>query len=109
MKNLIKYLTEKLHLDSDIKISDTPTKKVDAPYIYPEAIDINKMNGYRAKGSKPERLIATIKDNGKLKRRFAAAVRLDWRDAVNKFGDALVNRGIYSREQVDAYIEKNKK
>lgn len=110
MKKISLYISEKLCINKDVD----PTKAVDlskvrAPYIYPDHTDIMKMKDYKAKGSKPERLIATIKDNNKLARRFATAVNMGWDDAIIKFGDALVARGVYKQEEVDKYIEVHKK
>lgn len=108
MKNFNEYLIEKLVIDSDVKVSDKP--KVKAPWIdASQRADIDKMNYYHNKGSKPLRLVNSIKDDGKLKRRFGVAVRMKWNEAIREFGKALVSRGIFSQEQVDAYIEENSK
>lgn len=63
------------------------------------------MRDYHARHSKPERLVNSIKDNEKLVRRFAVAVNMKWDEAIDEFGKALVDRGIYKQEEVDKYIE----
>ena len=63
------------------------------------------MRDYHIRHSKPERLVNSIKDNEKLVRRFAVAVNMKWDEAIDEFGKALVDRGIYKQEEVDKYIE----
>ena len=63
------------------------------------------MRDYHVRHSKPERLVNSIKDNEKLVRRFAVAVNMKWDEAIDEFGKALVDRGIYKQEEVDKYIE----
>ena len=109
MLSISKYVFEKLKLNSKVEFIEKPISTVRAPRIYPEGLDVQKMSDYRRKGSKPERLIATIKNNDKLAKRFAVACGIGWNDAAYKFGDALVNRGIYTQEEVDAYIDAHLK
>lgn len=102
------YLIEKLHLDKDIEVQEKPndsSANVRAPWIGVMQKDYDKMNEYHRKGSKPQVLVNTIKDSEKLKRRFAVAVSMKWQEAIEKFGDALVNRGIFNRAEVDKYIQ----
>lgn len=106
------FLIEKLHLDSDIEKQeapkDEPTKRLREMWdATPERQDVEKMDYYHNKGSKPERLVATIKDRNKLLRRFGQAVRMKWTAAVKVFGQAIVDRGYYTREEVDNYIAKH--
>ena len=112
MKNLIKYISEKLVIDKEIKV-EKPVEKdfsnVRDISFWPEGIDIQKMNDYHAKGSKPERLVNSIKDNEKLGRRFAVAVKMGWQEAIEKFGKALVDRKCYTQDEIDKYISKRKK
>lgn len=104
------YISEKLHLNKDIDVQRGDSlENVRAPYIYPEPKDREKMRYYHGKGSKPQTLVNTIKDGDKLRRRFAVAVDMKWTEAIEKFGDALVNRGIYKREEVDKYIQVHSK
>ena len=103
MKQLSIYINEKLHIDKSVKTADLSNIK--CPNIFPENSDIRKMSDYHNKGSKPSRLVATIKDNEKLKRRFAVAVKMGWNEAIDEFGKALVDRNIYSQEEVDKFIE----
>lgn len=104
MKNFNEYLIEKLVIDSDVKVTAKPN--VRPPRIFPQKTDMDKMDYYYQKGSKPSRLVATIKDPEKLKRRFAVACHMKWNEAIREFGNALVARKIYTREEVDAYIAK---
>lgn len=108
MKDINLYISEKLHIDKSVD-SKTDLSNVKSPQIFPKPEDFRKMQEYKSKGSKPERLVATIKDGEKLKRRFAIAVEMNWREAISEFGNALVNRGIYKQEQVDKFIEVHKK
>lgn len=104
MKNFNEYLIEKLVIDKDVEVSKKPNVKV--PWIGVMQQDIDKMKEYQRKGSKPLRLVNTIKDSEKLKRRFAVAVTMKWQEAIREFGKALVSRGIFSQEVVDAYVDK---
>ena len=104
------FISEKLHLNKDIDVQHGDSlSNVKAPYIYPEPRDRQKMLEYKNKGSKPQTLVNTIKDTQKLKRRFAVAVDMKWGEAIEKFGDALVTRGVYKREEVDKFIEVHSK
>jgi len=105
MKNISLYITEKLHIDKEVKATKPDLSNVRAPFIGPERKDFEKMRDYHAKGSKPERLVNSIKDNEKLARRFAVAVNMKWDAAIDEFGKALVDRGVYRQEEVDKYIE----
>ena len=55
------------------------------------------MRDYHTRHSKPERLVNSIKDNEKLVRRFAVAVNMKWDEAIDEFGKALADRGIYKQ------------
>lgn len=107
MKNLYDFIFEKLILSRDVQVTKKPS--VRAPWINVMRTDTEKMNEYRRKGSKPSRLVSTIKDSEKLKRRFAVACNMKWNEAVNEFGKALVSRKIFTQEQVDAYIDTHTK
>lgn len=103
MINLFNYIMEKLHLDKGTEIKDFTGVK-DIRISWPEPKDYQKMRDYKAKGSKPERLVNSIKDRGKLERRFRVAIEMKWQDAITVFGDALVDRNYFSRDEVDKYI-----
>lgn len=115
MLNISQFILEKLHLGKDIQMSATLISKaenadVSKQYKYswdwPDNKDIMKMEAYKNKGSKPERLVATIKDRGKLERRFRVAVSLKWEDAINVFGQAIIDRNIHPEEDVLIYIKR---
>ena len=105
MKKISLYINEKLHIDKEVKDTKPDLSNIKPPFIRPESKDIEKMNDYHNRHSKPERLVNSIKNNEKLVRRFAVAVNMKWDEAIDEFGKALVNRGIYKQEEVDKYIE----
>lgn len=118
MKNIDNYIIEKFKISSDIKAekvqsliekaenADT-SKQYKRSWSWALSKDMQKMRDYKAKGSKPERLVATIKDNDKLERRFIASVDLKWEDAINVFGQALIDRNIHPEEDVLICIKRN--
>lgn len=124
MINIGEYILEKLKIsrDSKMKIEDAPlldkaldpeyVKKV-APvrdrYTYSEATDYVKMEAYHNKGSNPQRLVNSIKDNSKLTRRFSVAIDLKWDEAINVFGQAIIDRNIWDEGDVVKYISKRYK
>lgn len=108
MKHIFNYITEKLHLTKDA-CSQEKQKPVKRIYFMPDKRDIDKMDYYKSKGSKPSVLVNSIKNGTKLGNRFAVAVSQGWTEAITVFGDALVDRGYYSREEIDQYIATNKK
>lgn len=118
MLNISQFILEKLHLSKDIQVSASLISKaenvdVNKAYKYKYSWswalgkDMQKMRDYKAKGSKPERLVATIKDNDKLERRFIASIDLRWEDAIDVFGQALIDRNIHPEEDVLIYIKRN--
>lgn len=105
MKNLINFIAEKLHISKDLKPVDYSTVKDIYPP-YPEANDEKKMKYYHDKGSDPKRLTATIKDRGKLERRFRQAMIMGWHEATDEFARAIVERGYYTQDEIDKFILK---
>lgn len=107
MKNLKDILVEKLNI-KDINLSKSPKlipyedynssikqffyelKFSKTPTI--EYQDKQKMEQYRKKGSNPNRLVNSIKDNNKLVRRWLAAVFMEWDDAIKVFGNEIDKR-----------------
>lgn len=113
MKHIFNYITEKLHLTQD-SCSKEPPKPTKLIYFMVDKRDIEKMDYYKnkshnGKGSNPKVLVNSIKNNEKLGARFAVAVKMGWDEAIKAFGDALVDRGCYTRDEIDTYIERNKK
>jgi len=125
MNNLTQYIIEKLHLNKNTDTKDLLDKALDEEYIknipsitkttmnrrgiMTEPSDWPKMQGYYKKGSKPERLVNSIKDDHKLLRRFATAIDMKWDDAVNVFGHAIIDRNIWNKDEVILYISKRYK
>jgi hypothetical protein len=72
----------------------------------PGANDIKKMKGYYNGSSKPDRLIATIKDDDKLIRRYGAAVMIGWDEAVQAFANAIKDRGLMTDDELGEYRSK---
>ena len=64
----------------------------------------SKMEAYYEKGSKPERLVKSIKDESKLFNRWFVAVKMEWAEAIQEFGKALEERGIFTLPELHAYI-----
>ena len=109
MKNLKDIIVEKLKInkETDFNPKDADEKLYKDVYWrmeHPYWKDDEKMKNYYDKGSKPERLVATIKDKNKLCRRFQSAFKLDWTNAIKVFGDAIVDRGYFTREEIDNFI-----
>ena len=121
MKGISLYIIEKLHLTKDIEIVKDDldliekAKEVDSNklklhvigiFSWPDKQDIQKMKEYKAKNSKPERLVNSIKNAEKLERRFIAAIDLKWEEAINVFGHALIDRNIVKEKDIIFYIAK---
>ncbi len=124
MINIGEYILEKLKIsrDSKMKIEDAPLldKALDPEYvkkvanakdvnIYAESSDYVKMKAYYNKGSKPQRLVNSIKDAAKLVHRFAVAIDMKWEEAINVFGQAIIDRNIWSEPEVVKYLAKRYK
>ena len=62
------------------------------------------MKYYMDKGSKPERLVATIKNKEKLVKRWNAAMDLEWVDAANVFKEEIIKRGYYDNSELMSHI-----
>lgn len=67
----------------------------------PTAADYDKMKEYLEKKSNPERLVGSIKDKGKLVRRWLVAREMGWGDAEETFHKAIVDRKILSNEDMN--------
>lgn len=103
MKDIINFISEKLHISKDLKPVDYSTVK-NIFLEYPDSRDVDKMKYYRNKGSDPKRLTATIKDKGKLERRFRQAIIMQWDAATDEFARAIVDRGYYSQDEIDKFL-----
>ena len=118
------YILEKLKIsrDSKMKIEDASlldkaldpeyVKKVSNArerYIYTEPADVAKMTTYHNKGSNPQRLVNSIKDALKLLRRWAIAIDMKWEEAINVFGQAIIDRNIWLEPEVVKYLAKRYK
>lgn len=120
MKNLNNYIIEKLHINKNVKTVKVNIKPANSElnarfddalhhnnrtgkYEWDYAKHLNKMKGYMNKGSKPKVLVATIKDNRKLMNRWIAATQLEWDAAIEAFGQAIEDRGLFTLEEQHAY------
>ena len=108
MKQINNYITEKLIINKNTgssnekikldKISNSDYSTIHR--IFADGLNVHwgldkhieKMKGYMNKGSKPDRLIKSIKDISKLVCRWVAAIELDWTDAFDAFGKAIAER-----------------
>lgn len=127
MRQLVSFIQEKLKIGSKSKVNnfkkytddeineliqkytrdDVPSGlKMDMHYKTPqeEWKHKEKMEGYYKKGSKPERLVASIKNQEKLIKRWDAAMNIEWDDAVEVFKNEIIKRGYYTEENLFAYI-----
>lgn len=124
MKSIIEFINEKLHIGSFKKpkeltndeindildkynnIGVNPTLRRELTFKTPtdEATHTNKMEGYMKKGSKPERLVNSIKDKEKLLKRWNVAMDLGWKEAADIFKQAIIDRGYYTDEELMTWI-----
>lgn len=127
MKNIIAFITEGLKIGSrskvnnfkeysDAEIDDLLDKytRNDIPQqlkneVYYNGVNnkwnhIKKMEYYHNKGSKPERLVSSIKDKDKLIKRWLAAMDIDWKEAADIFKDEIVKRGYYNDEDLFLFV-----
>lgn len=126
MRNLSKYIIEKLQLNKSITVESSimelaqdeqwvkdncKSGSISIPYVNAgeDRRDWDKMNEYKHKGSKPQRLVNSIKDRDKLLRRFRIACQMKWYECVEAFGDAIIERGYYKKEQVILFIHNTYK
>ena len=69
-----------------------------------EAGHYNKMDMYFKKGSKPERLANSIKDQKKLMIRWYIAVTMGWLECAITFRQHIIDRGYADEDQLDNYV-----
>lgn len=109
LNNIKKELTDD-EIDDLLKKytrDDVPQKlKMDIHYKTPQAEWTNseKMKAYHDKGSKPERLVATIKNQEKMIKRWVAAMDMEWEEAADVFKQAIIDRGYYTKDELEAFI-----
>lgn len=122
MRSIVKFINEKLHIGqfkkeqelSDTEVEDLKDKlkNVNINGLVSDLSMTNavkekhktKMEGYFNKGSKPDRLVSTIKDKQKLIARWREAIYLEWDQAVKVFTNEIINRNYYTKEQLQKYI-----
>jgi hypothetical protein len=127
MKSIISFIQEKLQLSKNTKVKKKKEYSVeeleelakkynrndvnsglknDIYYKTPQSHWTNdsKMKAYMDKGSKPERLVASIKNQEKLIKRWVAAMDLDWEEAADVFRKEIVDRGYYTEEELFIFI-----
>jgi len=127
MYNFKDFIIEKLHVNKDMKSNkkkeysdedikdllskytrnDIPTGlKNDMSFKTPQSewTNMEKMEDYYKKGSKPERLVATIKNREKMIKRWIAAMDLEWEEAANVFKDEIIKRGYYTEQELFIFV-----
>ena len=126
MKTINQYIIEKFKLNANNITKGLSDKEIDALIEKYKGKNINgslyldlytqspsetskhlyKMQEYQKKGSKPERLVSSIKNKTKLIGRWNAAMDMGWEDAANVFKQAIIDRGYYTEEDLNQYIIK---
>ena len=116
MKQIITFINEKLKIGSQSKVntdkglrdlSDVKFKAFwEISFKTPsmEHNEWNKVNEYFKKKSNPTRLVNSIKDRGKLVRRWWMFVSLGWEEAGQVFRSEIVKRGYYTEDELDKHI-----
>ena len=122
MRSIVKFINEKLHIGQFKKEQELSDTEVEDLKDKLKNVNINglvsdlsmtdavkqkhktKMEGYFNKGSKPDRLVSTIKDKQKLIARWREAIYLEWDQAVKVFTNEIINRNYYTKEQLQKYI-----
>ena len=116
MKQIITFINEKLKIGSQSKVntdkglrdlSDVKFKAFwEISFKTPsmEHNEWNKVNEYFKKKSNPTRLVNSIKDRGKLVRRWWMFVSLGWEEAGQVFRSEIVKRGYYTEDELDKQI-----
>ena len=120
MKNLKEIIQEKLVINKNLKSQIQEINQEDLPkysrdleqkissYLWFKGNNLyshmEKMESYMNKGSKPERLIKSIKDDKKLFNRWFAAIKLNWVEAYKEFGKALEDRGVFTLPELHSFI-----
>lgn len=116
MLNITNFISEKLKIGSKSKVntdsglrdlSDVKFKAFwEISFKTPsmEHTEWNKANEYFRKQSNPKRLVNSIKDRGKLVRRWWMFVSLGWEEAGQVFREEIVKRGYYTEDELDKQI-----
>jgi len=91
-------------------VTNTSTTKIDnMMWVNPRisARDKEKMDAYHDKGSKPERLAKSNGDD-KLVRRWMIAIERydDWEECWDVFRKVIIDRGIFTADELDCYVLK---
>lgn len=119
MKHLNELIFERLKLTKNTKLEEIKLRdlsNITVPYdlilrfsyrrISEERSNKDKMQKYYDKGSKPRILANSIQDPTKLIRRWLIAIFMNWEECYDVFRREIINRGLYSEDQLDAYILK---
>lgn len=86
-------------------VSSSGEESDDTDYL-PGEEDYQKMEEYQKKGSDPDRLVGSIKDKGKLVRRWLVSLQMEWAEASSAFSDAIRDRGVLSDEEMEDLAEQ---
>ena len=104
MKNLIEIINEKILINKDIQKQEIKVGTIDPAkksyinrmmWVKSPSVDYQdeiKMKEYFKKGSKPQRLANSIKDINKLFRRWMVAIRMQWDECIQVFGEEIDKR-----------------
>ena len=120
MKNIKNFILEKLKINHASKVNDTSGLRDLSSTSIPNALQndmytktpgeesthYNKMEAYKKKGSKPIRLLNSIKDRKKLVYRWYVAIVINWLECAKVFRQGIIDRGYYNEDELDAYVLK---
>ena len=118
MKEFNLYIQEKLKINSKSKINNTSSLRDLSNVSIPNSLYIDikskspheyyrnnqKMEEYKKKGSSPVRLLNSIKDRGKLIKRWFIAIYLNWPECARVFRQGIIDRKYYTEDELDAYV-----
>ena len=118
MKQLNNYIQEKLIINKNLKAPKIQLRDVSGVnYLnVQKEIDsiswrdikehLEKIRYYKNKNSNPQRLVNSIKSKNKLVVRWYLAVGEDWLECAKIFKQAIIDRGYFTEDELDAYILK---
>ena len=129
MKSIINFISERLQIGGSTKVV-TPKKWTDTEIddlidkyngigMNPQLRSLlnhktpqsqwthyQKMEGYMKKGSKPERLVKSIKDKEKLIKRWQCGMDLGWKEAADTFKKEIIDRGYFTEEELMTHVTR---
>ena len=115
MIKLNTYIQEKFLLDQDYEEEKRDLSKVNYYNVQKEIDSISwrdsqnhleKVRYYKDKNSNPQRLVNSIKTKNKLVIRWYLSIMEDWLECAKIFRQAIIDRGYFNADELDAYILK---